>query len=456
MSTAILPVTAYNLEQPIRRRPAATLWGTSYLAFTLLSFVVGVAFGFPATIAMLVFASFMAAIVGLRWRTLGLLGIGVLCTLDAPARMLLGDSAVGAFWRWNSFNYLLVAIFLPFAPSLLRLRDPHSRLLWLFIALVGAQLVLSGEWTDGTQHVLGILSVFGLLIYVYRSAQDDHAWLWLGIVCSAVAALAGLFFYMRKASIGEMNENSWAYVPLTALLTAVLAWFAGPRQSRLKPLLVLLTAVNVVWVVLSGSRGTMGDALFCVLFLLVFVQGVFRRAVYLALGIALASAVVMRFAQQEQYAITRVDKVFDDSRTLANKTSGRSELALAGWYIFQEHPFGVGTGKFASARVEMQYRHGLLAFQGREMQAHSGWIKTLAENGAPGFLLLMAYVFSFTVVGWLKRHQRRFAIGLFTTIIISAALVSAEFQAKGLWLLAAAATVLLHRPDESRTPEVRA
>ena len=70
-------------------------------------------------------------------------------------------------------------------------------------------------------------------------------------------------------------------------------------------------------------------------------------------------------------------------------------------------------------------------------------MKTLAENGVIGAVLLAAYVLSFTTTGWRRRHDGLLLIGALTTFCLSFAFISTEFAGKGLWLLAAGVTVML-------------
>lgn len=84
--------------------------------------------------------------------------------------------------------------------------------------------------------------------------------------------------------------------------------------------------------------------------------------------------------------------------------------------------------------------------QGHDKAAHAGWIKTLSENGIPGFLLFASYTLSFTIVGWRKHERNMLLLGLFLTITFAFALISTELEwTKGLWFLAVGVTILFHR-----------
>ncbi|HEY9450101.1 MAG TPA: O-antigen ligase family protein, partial [Gemmatimonadaceae bacterium] len=126
-------------------------------------------------------------------------------------------------------------------------------------------------------------------------------------------------------------------------------------------------------------------------------------------------------------------------------TSGRSDLAIGGWYIFQDHPFGVGTGGFPTAWSRLGHHYGLRYGRGEEKAAHSGWVKTMVENGVPGLVLLIIYISSFGVVALRQRDWALWRLGMLTSVATAAALLSTEFQNKGVWFLVAGATAFLQR-----------
>jgi len=91
------------------------------------------------------------------------------------------------------------------------------------------------------------------------------------------------------------------------------------------------------------------------------------------------------------------------------------------------------------------YDDPYISSSGSGSPAHSAWVKTLAENGIPGALLLIGYVGSFAVVGLSRKNPRLRLLGLFAALVMSVAFLSTEYRGKGIWLLAAGATYLLHK-----------
>lgn len=433
------------------RRPGlstAALCGFALAGLSLVVWGAGLVVGFPLALGVLTSVAFAAAIFGLRWPVLGLLGIAMLSTVDSITRNFL---LLGGLWRWNTFNYWLLVVIILAAPRLLRLHDPQTRILQLFLAVLGFNLLGTTDLLAGTQHVLNVLIVFGLLVYFLRALRHEEVWFWLGMVAGTVGAVGGLVFYVQRGSLPYINPNSFIHFPLTATFSICLAAHFVAGRSRPLLLLGLLAVVNLVWVFLAGSRGGMLTGLFCAMFLLFEVRGFSRRFTIVAMAGLMGLAILSQFSDLQERALHRIDKLFDPSHSIAGRTSGRSELALAGWHIFLEHPFGVGTGSFADTWAELGGREG---FSGHgyhmERQAHSGWIKTLAEAGLPGILLQAAYVASFALVGWSQRRQGMLSLGLLVTAVLTVAFISTEFQSKGLWLLAAGVTALLHYRNNGR------
>lgn len=176
----------------------------------------------------------------------------------------------------------------------------------------------------------------------------------------------------------------------------------------------------------------------CLLFILARLRQVQGSALTLLAAALVLMVIAGQFVAQESRAVYRLTALFDPERSMTNRTSGRWDLAVGGWHMFLDHPLGLGTGGFAKAWASLGHRERVSAFrEGIEVQAHSGWIKVLAENGLPGILLFVGFVLSFAVLGWRRRSAGMFLPGLLVTLVLSVAFVPDEFQGKGFWLLAA-------------------
>lgn len=427
----------------------AAYWGKRLLVLSVAAWVASLAIGYQTAVLVLTLVGFAAAIVGLRRPVLGLLGVSMLCTLDSLSRAYL---MTGGVWRWNTFNYWLLVVMLLSLPLLLGLRDLQTRLLQAFLLVLVAGLAFSADLRAGLQDVLNVATLLGLMVYFARSERSPEVWFWMAAVCGSLAGAGGLAFYLRQADLPFINPNAWSFFPLTAIFAIALAFFAGRlRRGRLP--LALLAAVNVVWIFLSGSRGSLMIALVCLSFIAMQMRksGTTLPIVLAALLIALG--VASQFAERKDLAVRRYSRLLDTEHSLTSRTSGRSDLALGGWHMFQEHPLGIGTGGFANAwrNTDLRQRERLSGFRpGVYTPAHSGWIKVLTENGLPGVLVFAGFLLSFAVTGWRRRREGLFLLGLLVTLSLSVAFVADEFQGKGLWFLAAAAMTLL-RQTSNRT-----
>jgi O-antigen ligase len=419
----------------VRPTPStARPWGIRLIALTIGIWLASLALGFETGLVLLTLVGFAAAVAGLGKPALGVLGVVILCTLDAVSRSYL---LTGGLLRWNTFNYWLIVVMLLQLGWLVRLKGPQIRLLQAFIALLTVELVFSTDRIGGAQHVLNLVTIFGLLIYFARASSDLEVWYWSAMTSGVLAGLGSLVFFLQQESLPEVNANAWSFFPLTSLF-GTCVYFASPVRRRRFRLLVSLAFVNAGWVFLSGSRGSFLICVVCVLFILMRLQSVKGIGLTLAVALLGAMAIAGQFGGQESRAVFRLTKLFDRERSLTDRTSGRWDLALGGWNIFLDHPLGVGTGGFAHSYAALSSRSGILAFRGAEKQAHSGWMKVLAENGIPGILLFIAFVLSFAALGWRERGAGMFLPGMLVTLVLSVAFLADEFQGKGLWYLSGA------------------
>jgi O-antigen ligase len=399
---------------------------------------------FNAAVTAITFLGLIALVAGYSRPHLGLIGAGILCTVDPLTRNFL---LTGDLLRWNSFNYLLLFVSAISLKRLLRWRDTPIRLLEALLLLLAVGMLHTEDRMEGAQHILNAAAFFGIMVLVERAGRSDQAWVSTGVVSATAGAVGGLIFFIHPTAHWMINPNSFAYFPLTALLTAIFAIGRRNVGRFTRVTLLLLAAVNAGWIFLSGSRGT---SLVAIVGLLYGLSRARRPMTALLLAGAMLVAgllVVDLFGEQAERSTQRINKLLDTRYSLSGRTSGRWDIARAGWYIFLDHPVdGVGTGAFAVNWKRLTGVSGLSMYGiGREVQAHSGWIKILAENGAPGFLLLAAFVLSFAWCGFRGGGRGVWPLGLLTTVTFTVALLTTEFQPKGLWFLAAGTVLFLRR-----------
>jgi O-antigen ligase len=422
---------------------SADYWGVRFLLLIVGAWVAGLFLGFEQALTILTVAGFVAAVVGVVHPTIGLLGVAILSTLDAPMRHFL---MTGGWLRWNTFNYWLLVVIVLALPFISRLTDWHTRILQLLFLLLGLEVLIAPDLEAGLQHLLNGVAVLGLLAYFAPASRSRHIWYWLGITCGVLGAGGGLVYYLQRQQLEAINANAWSLFPTTALFAICLGFSAAEAYRRGQLVLVLLAGLNFVWVFLSGSRGNMLIAAGCILLLVAAIRGVRSRVVALAAALLVGLWVSTYFTDLQEQALFRIEKLFNARYALTSRTSGRVDVAMGGWYMFLEHPMGVGTGGFGAGWQELDFRSGFSGFaRGRRFAAHSAWLKVLVENGIPGLVLLAAFVGSFAVVGWRTRRRELALVGMLVTLTFTTAWLSTEFQSKGLWFLAAGAITLLNR-----------
>jgi O-antigen ligase len=442
----------------IRRRESraafthpAAVWGPRLLGVIVLVWLAGEWTGFIRALMTLTFIGFIAAIAGIRNPVLGLLGVGLLVVLDPISRHLV--LGAGGLLRWNSFNYWLVIVILLYLPLVWRLSDPHSVLLRVLLIVLALGLVLSPRWEPGLQTLLNISTVFAIVVYFLRAPCDATTMFWLGMVMSVTAAVGGFEYFRHAETLPVINKNAFAMFPLAGLFGACLAlsFAGGIRWGQF--LLASIASVDLAWVFLSRSRGSLVLGLIAMGFLLISVRTLPRRVTSLTAAALLIAGASGHFDALQADAARRVNKLLDERMTLEERTSGRANLALGGWHLFLQNPMGVGTGGFADAWADLEQLDNSTRFApGSHTSAHSAWVMVLAENGVPGILVFMLYVGSFAAVSVKRRDPTLVRLGLFTSIMLAAAFGTTEFQSKALWFVAGAATALLHQQHRLAAP----
>ncbi len=442
--TQAFPATRPGSRAVRPPRSPVDYWGRVFVVLNVVCWGASFVIGFKAALALLTIVGFAAAFVGVFRPVIGLLGIGMLCTLDPLTNSLLFG---GGLLRWNTFNYWLVLVAVVFGRMLIGRSDFQNRMLQLFAILLSLEILVSLDWYRGLQDVAGVVAAFGLVVYFVRASREAAAWYWLGLVCGTTAAAGGVAFFVQQASLPHINTNAWAFLPLTALFAICLAFALAPLQRRAAGVLAVLASANYNLVFLSGSRGTLLTASGCGLFLLVLTRRMRHRWLALLSAVLVALPITMQFSDLQARALQRIHLLLDPHQSLSGRTSGRSVLLESGWNLFAEHPLGIGTGGFSVARVNLNVATGQLAGwrAQEEKAAHAGWIKILAENGLPGFLLMAAFVLSFTVAGWRSRDRDLFMLGLLVTLSFGLGFASTEYASKGLWFLAAGAMAIFGR-----------
>lgn len=420
--------------------PSVTIqWGHMFVILIVATFMAAPFVGYLTSLAILTVVGFGAMMLGFGRPGIGVLGVSILCTLDPLVRNFL--LTTGGLLRWNTFNYALLIIMAFSVAFIRRLNDPHSRLLKAFTLLLVIDLAISPDVPNGIQHILGLVSTFGLLACLSQQGDDPEAWYVIGLVNGVLGAVGGFAYLMLKASIPYMNTNAWALFPETAVFAVCLGFRAAAKQRNGQLMLGSLAGINAIWAFLSGSRGGILIVAVGLIFILFTIRRTAHRLGFIAVAVAATLMAFTVFGDMETTTMNRITKMLNAEESAASRTSGRSDLALAGLYMAQRQPFGVGTGGFAPTWAKLGFIPGLSSFKrGEEFPAHSAWIKVLAENGWIGLIMMVAWVGSFFFFGVRSRAPGQAALGAMVTAALVSSFLSTEFQGKAVWFLAAGAT----------------
>lgn len=416
------------------RRPAAEVVGPVVSLLTILFWLPAFA-DYNISLWLFVGLGFLLAILGLRYPVAGLFGVGILMALDPVTRIYLQDVS---FYRFNTLIYWLLVVIGLNIPLLLRLDDVHTRLLEILCLLLGLQVLIGSDLTYGVQQTLDIGITLGFMVYISRVLQEKGAFYWLAVILGLLAGIGGLIYNLRFAALPYLNPNSWAFFPAAALIVISLGFFQERGSPRRSALLLVLFGVNYSWIFLSGSRGNMLTGLICFLFILWHVRKKSWTPLVMVVAVLLAYWLTLQMPEQFEYALRKMDITLNENASAASRTSGRSTLVEGGLKIFLSNPLGTGTGSFRE-------RYAEISEYGYERPAHTAWITVLVENGFPGIVLLVAYLASFTWVGWSKRKEGLLTLGLLVTLTVSIAFISREFGSKALFFLTAAGASLLNK-----------
>lgn len=430
---------------------ALDMWGKGVLIAVVAAWCAGVVIGFAAALSFVAVLGLICALVGIRVPSVGVLGMTLLCVTDPALRVFV---MTGGLLRFNTFNYIMVLVVVMSLPHLARLRGPQMFFMGAFLLQQVAWLAFTkAPLEDAILGALNTVSYFGLAVMFVRATITDRVWLWQAIMGGVTGMCAGALFTLQSDHLEYINHNVWAYVPLTAILGLTLALLRGRMDPRTRTIMQALMMVNSLWVFLSGSRGAMLVAITCILFTIITLR---REAfgLMVAIGLFVVAIPVLTTTEQGAQSLARIEKLLNEDEDITGRTSGRADLFKGGWYLFTEHPLGIGTGGFMYAWKAMGVRDNLAkTVAGQRKAAHSAWIATLVEQGLIGIGLFAPFIFSFGWKGWMSRHQGMLLLGIWASVTLALSFASTEFASKGTWYLAAAATVMLYYPPQRVDPD---
>lgn len=347
----------------------------------------------------------------------------------------------------------------------------------------------SAFWTEslsGTVHQLSSLAIGLIYMTAFATLLRGERELRSVLITFAVAALGiglfALFAYLAgyssdleqgRSAGGTGDPNYFANYQVVALpLVLVLA--SATTRTWWRAGLYVVTLVIIGSVLASLSRGGIVTlAAVVVLLLVIPARHLFRsRAQKTAVAVVVAVASIVAFQTTASQLLPRIQTVFQggDQTTATGQGSGRIYLWLGARTAFTAHPItGIGFGAFASQsnRLMLQtpgvnvevYQIGSIGHE-----AHSLYIGTAAELGAPGLVLFLGIIGSvarsFLRTGRLAREAgdeflSRLSTGLLVALfawLVASVFLSTE-TSRIIWILigiSLALPRLINAPQEAR------
>jgi hypothetical protein len=306
--------------------------------------------------------------------------------------------------------------------ALLHRRDPAdirrpARMMPPLLALFLAMVVgfLAAQWHDLAHFEKDIREakvavLFPLLYIVYLrsglSLKHTRQLIVLVLVVAVVAGLEavyqGLSFNLGEFSetqratgpFGQIKQANRAGVFFAMYLPMVFALALQPRQKRWVQILALAgTGILALAIMFTYSRQSYLIGLFTIMVLLVWRSipaAVLAGLVLVATATTILPGSVVDRVQETQQVDSSGAVVFDVS------TTSRFTIWNGTLDMLQDHPAGVGLGRFAD------HIGDYTSYQGKD--AHNGFLLTLAELGPLGLMALLWVFWRLWVMsGWLRR-----------------------------------------------------
>lgn len=330
---------------------------------------------------------------------------------------------------------------------------PIPKVFWVLLAFLGVlavSLLRSGRVEDGVVQSMRY-AMFAAFAFLVVQLVTDRAHLVrlaeVFVVSSTAAGVVGSFRFLTSMTgrasgpIGEAND--FAYVLATATpLALYLAW----RQRERRALWLLASAVLLVTIALTLSRGAIVGLGLAALWAALHNRAIVKGLVAAIAGVALLGAVMLAV----------------DSKWVGDRLNAKTAVADENWVsrqalwraaidMFQEEPIlGVGTGLYPHRAAEFVHDE---PWHIVEPVAHNAYLEVLAEDGAIGLILFVVFIGgSWLTLVRARRAARRAddADGAWLALVVQAssivAVVSAAFlsvqTAPPIWLTAAMAVPL--------------
>ena len=297
-----------------------------------------------------------------------------LCILGGALVMWMLHSPDRLRMLWNDWTWRSLAIF--------------SVLYWWLCILI------TGDWVTQLRFFELTLSSAAILLLAENFASLATALFGMSISTTLMAiALLPYGDRLGLAFIDDIRVGNPILLGVPAMLMLMLVLADGGRWLLLEGKLtfrVILGLVMVIWLVLSGSRGSWVAAGCGIL--LVPLASKRDRGVLAALLVVAVVVVTLGLSTSRGAAVTnQFQRTIDSDMSLAKRTSGRSEQWSVLPAVFAESPlwgWGPGTGR------DVNY-----LYTGRHLEWHSLYLQFVADAGMIGGILLVWFVWALIIRG---------------------------------------------------------
>ena len=366
----------------------------------------------------LAYAALWVFVFSVPWeRILVLPGVSIIPKVTgavAVSLALLAAVMSGRFRRWHPFH-VAALLFVLWAGLVLLIQLTGSRLpakFWTWPQLLLATWMI-WELAPSEGRLRGLMAAYVLGAYV--AAIDT-------IVIYRQQAEA-----LRRFAAGGADPNDLAMILALAL---PMAWYLGMTSHRpvFRWVCRAYLPLCVVAVGLTGSRGGM-VATTVGLLIVPFSMIRLSPGQLMSAVVMLAAAGALAVVYTPESLVQRLSSTGTELE--GGRIGGRGKLWKAGLEAFGEKPIiGYGTGAF---------REAIRPMLGDAAQvAHNAFISVLVEQGIVGLLLYLAmFIAVFLALMGLPRLERRFALVLMATLLVTMQPLTWEDR-RAVWFVLAA------------------
>lgn len=365
------------------------------------------------------------------------------------------DDALGYPTRELSVGKLLgVALVVTYLASRPHRRwVPLPKVFWILLAFLGVlavSLLRSGRVAEGAVQSMRYV-LFAVFYFLVVQLVTDRARLvrlaGIFVVSSTAAAVVGTVRFLASMNgrasgpIGEAND--FAYVLATA---APLAFYLAWRKREHRALWLVASVVLLFTIALTFSRGAFVGLALAGLWAAMHNRTIAKGVVAAVAAVAVLGGALLAIDSQW------VNERLNAKTAVADENwASREALWRGAIDMFREEPLlGVGSGLYRYRAAEFVHDEpwGIV-----EPVAHNAYLEILAEDGAIGLSLFVAFIAgSWVTLVRARRAARRaddadgswFALAVQASAIVavvSAASISGQ-TAPPIWLTAAMAVPL--------------